>query len=66
MGETFAIKSGTRVGYLNAILAPGGGDLNEPIIKSSNSWGGLPSGMLKFGIAQCITLPKAFLWAFFF
>ena len=41
MGETFAIKSGTRVRYLNAILARGwgGGDLNEPIIKSSNSWG---------------------------
>ena len=28
--------------------------------------GGLPAGMLKFGIDQCITLPKAFLWAFFF
>ena len=27
--------------------------------------GGLPAGMLKFGIDQCITLPKAFLWAFF-
>ena len=43
-----------------------GGNLNEPIIKSSNSWGGLPAGILKFGIDQCITLPKAFLWAFFF
>ena len=28
--------------------------------------GGLPAGMLKFGIDQCITLPKAFFWAFFF
>ena len=28
--------------------------------------GGLPAGMLKFGIDQCITLLKAFLWAFFF
>ena len=28
--------------------------------------GGLPAGMLKFGIDQCITLPKAFLGAFFF
>ena len=28
--------------------------------------GGLPAGMLKFGIDQCITLPEAFLWAFFF
>ena len=40
--ETFAIKSSTRVGYLNAILAQGGGgggNLNEPVIKSSNSWG---------------------------
>ena len=40
MRDTFAIKSGFRVGYLNAILAQGGGgNLNEPIIKSSNSWG---------------------------
>ena len=28
--------------------------------------GGLPAGMLKFGLDQCITLPKAFLWASFF
>ena len=27
--------------------------------------GGLPAGMLKFGIDQCNTLPKSFLWAFF-
>ena len=49
-GETFAIKSGTRVGYLNAVLARGGGggggggNLDEPIIKSSNSWGGCLRG----------------------
>ena len=27
---------------------------------------GLPAGMLKLGIDQCITFPKAFLWASFF
>ena len=28
--------------------------------------GGLPAGMLKFGIDQCITLPKAFYVGFLF
>ena len=28
--------------------------------------GGLPAGMLKFGIDQCITVPKAFFVGFFF
>jgi len=30
-------KSGDRIGHLNAILAPGGGNLNDPIFKSSNA-----------------------------
>ena len=28
--------------------------------------GGLPAGMLKFGIDQCITLPKAFFFGLSF
>ena len=30
-------KSDDRVGHLNTILAPGGGNLNDPIFKSSNA-----------------------------
>ena len=35
-------KSDDRVGHLNAILARGGGNLNDPIFKSSfaRGWGG--------------------------
>ena len=39
-------KSDDRVGHLNNILARGGGNLNDPIFKSSNApalsggWGG--------------------------
>ena len=36
-------KSNDRVGHLNTILARGGGNLNNPIFKSSNAWG-LPRG----------------------
>ena len=36
-------KSDVRVGHLNTILARGGGNLNDPIFKSSNSRG-LPEG----------------------
>ena len=44
-------KSDDRVGHLNTILARGGGNLNDPIFKSSNSRA-LPGGggMLKFRI----------------
>ena len=37
------VKSSARVGYLNAILAQGGGNLNNSIFKSSNARG-LPGG----------------------
>ena len=45
-------KSDDRVGHLNAILARGGGNLNDPILKSSNACGlpGRGGGMLKFRV----------------
>ena len=36
-------KSDDRVGHLNTILAGGGGNLNDPVVKSSNTRG-LPRG----------------------
>ena len=36
-------KSDNRVGHLNTILARGGGNLNDPIFKSSNARA-FPSG----------------------
>ena len=33
-----SFKSDDRVGNLNTILARGGGNLNDPIFKSSNDW----------------------------
>ena len=33
-------KSDDRVGHLNNILARGGGNLNDPLFKSSNAQGG--------------------------
>ena len=36
-------KSDDKVGHLNTILAQGGGNLNDPIFKSSNARG-LPGG----------------------
>ena len=43
-GADFTDKSDDRVGHLNTILARGGGNLNNPIFKSSNArglpWGG--------------------------
>ena len=45
-------KSDDRVGHLNTILARGGGNLNDPIFKSSNARGLFGrlggGGMLKF------------------
>ena len=49
-------KSDDRVGHLNTILAQGGGNLNDTILKSPNGWG-LPEvgGMLKFRVDRRIT-----------
>ena len=48
-------KSDDKVGHLNTILAIGGGNLNDPIFKSSNARG-LPGGggMLKFRVDRHI------------
>ena len=54
-------KSDDKVGHLNTILARGGGNLNNPILKSSNArglpWagGGGGGGMLKFRVDRRIT-----------
>ena len=37
-------KSDDRVGHLNTILVRRGGNLNEPIFKSSNAWALLGGG----------------------
>ena len=49
-------KSDDKVGHLNTILAIGGGNLNDPIFKSSNARG-LPGGggMLKFRVDRRIS-----------
>ena len=51
-------KSDNRVGHLNTILARGGGNLNDPILKSSNaralSEGKGGWGMLKFRVDRRI------------
>ena len=44
-------KCDGRVGHLNKILARGGGNLNDPIFKSSNARGG---GKLKFQVNRHI------------
>ena len=46
-------KSDNRVGHLNTVLARGGGNLNNPILKSSNARS-LPGGMLKFRVDRRI------------
>ena len=48
-------KSDYRVGHLKTILARGGGNLNDPIFKSSNACG-LP-GSGQFRVDRCITRP---------
>ena len=51
-------KSDDKVGHLNTILAIGGGNLNDPIFKSSNARdlpGGGGGGMLKFRVDRRIT-----------
>ena len=51
-------KSDDRVGHLNTILAGGGGNLNDPIFKSSNArglpGGGGGGGVLKFRVDRRI------------
>ena len=51
-------KSDDKVGHLNTILAIGGGNLNDPIFKSSNARGlpGGGGGMLKFRVDRRINL----------
>ena len=49
------VKSSARVGYLNAILAQGGGNLNNSIFKSSNARGLPGGGMLMFRIDRRIS-----------
>ena len=43
LGGAFDRKSDDKVGHLNTILVRGGGNLNDPIFKSSNARG-LPRG----------------------
>ena len=52
-------KSDDKVGHLNTILARGGGNLNDPIFKSSNARGG---GMLKFRVDRRITIRVTSFW----
>ena len=49
-------KSNDKVGHLNTSLAIGGGNLNNPIFKSSNARGlpGGGGGMLKFRVDRRI------------
>ena len=50
-------KSDDNVGHLDTILAQGGGNLNDPIFKSSNARGlpgGGGGGMLKFRVDRRI------------
>ena len=53
------VKSSASVGYLNAILAQGGGNLNKSTFESSNARGIAPGGggggMLMFRIDRRIT-----------
>ena len=53
-------KSNDKVGHLNTSLAIGGGNLNNPIFKSSNARGlprgGGGGGMLKFRVDRRIKL----------
>ena len=49
-------KSSDRVGHLNTILARGGGNLNDPIFKSSNAREG---GILKFSVDRRIIWTKS-------
>ena len=50
-------KSDDKVGHLNTIFARRGGNLNDPIFKSSNARGLPGGGMLKFRVDRRITGP---------
>ena len=52
-------KSDDNVGHLNTILARGGGNLNDPIFKSSNARGLPGGGMLKFRVDRRIKSDRA-------
>ena len=56
-------KSDDKVGHLNTILAIGGGNLNDPIFKSSNARGLPGGGMLKFRVDRRISFLFFFLLA---
>ena len=49
-------KSDDRVGHLNTILAQGGGNLNDPIFKSSSARALPGVGMLKFRVDRRINV----------
>ena len=53
-------KSDDKVGHLNTILARGGGNLNDPIFKSSNARGLPGGGMLKFRFDRRIIVLTSF------
>ena len=57
-----SFKSDDRVGHLNTILAREGGNLSDPIFKSSNTRGGGGGGgeMLKFRVDRRITSMKKY------
>ena len=59
-------KSDDKVGHLNTILARGVGNLNDPILKSSNAWG-LPGGgggeMLRFRVDRRIISLSVWSWS---
>ena len=52
-----SFKSDDRIGHLNTILAREGGNLSDPIFKSSNARAvpGEGGGMLKFRVNRRIT-----------
>ena len=58
-------KSDDKVGHLNTILARGGGNLNDPIFKSSNARGLPGGGMLKFRVDRRIILCSNFIFLSF-
>ena len=58
-------KSDNKVGHLNTILAIGGGDLNDPIFKSSNARGLPGGGMLKFRVDRRIRIEHRYCMGWF-
>ena len=62
-GADFTDKSNHRVGHLNTILAREGGNLNNPIFKSSNVLGLPGEGMLKFRLDRYIREGIELIWS---